>query len=157
MKEVREARKRLTRKLGINIERPHCVNLQLRCLKRLPTPYPPVGAAICENLTIYGMWQKHCTKTKHPNTRDGKPLPHWSDLVMLDEDRLQYIVDTTESVVIRDADDYSKIVAVVIRDFCPVKGVIDWVNSVIDKNVNERRNIRVCAFYSLFWSKPKLI
>ena len=53
---------------------------------------------------------------------------------------------TTESVVVRDAGDYSKIVTVVIRDFCPVEGVIDWVNTVIEENVDERRNVRVRVF-----------
>lgn len=140
---VRKSRKRLTDKLGVNTNQPCRVDLPVQYLHELPTPYPPADTAIAENETIYQMWKCHRDKTKHPDTRRDKPPPRWPDLMMLDPDNLQYVVKASESVLFRDAADHSKIIGAVIRDFCPVEGVTKWVSSVIDKNVNERRNVRV--------------
>lgn len=156
-KNIRKARTRLTSLLGVNVGHLRRANLQQKYLAKLETPYPPKDAAICENNAIERMWGEYRAKTPHPDTRKDRPPPQWPKLVVLDKEKLQYTVGATESVLIRDASDTSKIVAVVIQDFCPVEGVINWVNSVIDKNVGERRNIRVCALYSLPQRKYKLI
>lgn len=156
VERVRKNRKKLTEKLWLNDERPCRVDLPLQYLARLPTPYPQKDVAICENQVIHNLWTTHHKNAKHPNTRKGKPPPQWPKLVMLDEESLQYTVGPMESVLVRDADDPSKIVAVVMRDFCPIEGVVDWVNSIIDENVDERRNVRVRIFFLLLASKSRL-
>lgn len=113
-------------------------------LPQLVNEYPPHHHDVCETKEIETIWTNYRNGRKHPDPREARAMDGtWAPTLILDETRLQKVVEEDESVIIHDSET-GKVVGVVIRNVCGDPGVLAWVTSVIQENVGWRRNVRVC-------------
>ncbi|KAJ3746576.1 hypothetical protein DFH05DRAFT_1607390 [Lentinula detonsa] len=104
-------------------------------LPRLETPYPPCDKWIIEDSEIWGLWEAYITKHKQPDPRVRRRGLH-----TLDETQLQCNVAPDESVIIFDKDS-GELIFAQLRNFCQVPAIVEWVNSVLKKNLSVQRNM----------------
>ncbi|KAG6820060.1 hypothetical protein H0H93_005900 [Arthromyces matolae] len=110
---------------------------KIKCItiRKLKESYPPRGAIIADSRTIYNTWYPHFAFGKQADSR-MKRLP----LAMLDTNQLQLDVKDDESVIIQDED--GKLVAFVMRNFCPDPNLLHWATEQAAGQIPLRRNIR---------------
>ncbi|KAJ3980303.1 hypothetical protein F5890DRAFT_1419882 [Lentinula detonsa] len=106
-------------------------------LSRLETPYPPRDKWIIEDSEIWGLWEAHITKHKQPD-----PRVRHRGLHTLDETQLQCNVAPDESVIVFDKDS-GELIFAQLRNFCQVPAIVEWVDSVLKKNLSVQRNVRM--------------
>ncbi|KAJ3710905.1 hypothetical protein DFJ43DRAFT_1161977 [Lentinula guzmanii] len=92
---------------------------------------------IIENSEIWGMWEAHITKHKQPD-----PRVRCRGLHALDETQLQCNVAPDESVIVFDKDS-GELIFAQLRNFCQVPAIVEWVDSVVKKNLSVQRNVRM--------------
>jgi hypothetical protein len=59
----------------------------------------------------------------------------------LDVERLAKDIGPGQSAILRTAS--GELIGVVMKDFCPDEGALEWSNGVVKKTVDDRQNIRV--------------
>ncbi|KAI9699288.1 MAG: hypothetical protein M1836_002898 [Candelina mexicana] len=107
-------------------------------LKRLPlmSEYPPRNEWICENQTIRDIWEEPMTTGPLDDVRTARKGLH-----NLDFKQLQYVVELDESVRLLDVDS-GELIAEIRRAFVPDTGVLTSINSMAERNLGLRRNVR---------------
>lgn len=118
-------------------------NIPTIFLRRLKTEYPPRRRDVCETEEIARIWNEYRANRKHPDPREARSMGGtWAETIVLNEAKLQRVIEVDESVIIRDMKT-REIIGVVIRGACGDPGVLEWVTDIIHDNVGWRRNVRV--------------
>lgn len=109
-------------------------------LKELSEPYPPLDQWIAETPALHDLWFLDRTEGDLHDDRKRHKQMH-----LLDHSRIQHVVRSDESQMVRDADT-GEWIALVLRNFCPVEAVTAAVDAAVEEQVPLRRDIRVSGF-----------
>ncbi|TFK57839.1 hypothetical protein BDN72DRAFT_190731, partial [Pluteus cervinus] len=131
-------KKQLSHKLGFRGKSPKKVIPEV-FVHHLGNPdnfYPPAGWVVAECPEARDRWNNRIRYYHWHDLRDHKRHA-W----LLNPDLLQTTIQADESVLIYDAAT-GELVGVVIRDFCAVAEIIQWIDTILRENLRVRRNIR---------------
>lgn len=103
----------------------------------LATPFPPPYLYVSESERIYKKNVKFVLERDLPDDRKWRKLIYQ----LKDPTKLAYDLPQSESAVFVDSNE--KVVAVVIRNACGHKEVLEFLDSAVEKVVATRNNVRV--------------
>ncbi|KAF8837794.1 hypothetical protein BDN67DRAFT_908634 [Paxillus ammoniavirescens] len=106
-------------------------------LQRLGAAYPPKGHWWYEVESTRNRWYNHLMFGKQPDKRKPRHLFHH-----VDSNKLQYQITADQSCMVRDART-KKIIAIVLRNFCPDLAVLAWVNAKVHEILAQKKSIRL--------------
>lgn len=113
-------------------------------LRRLASPYPPLGEHVVESPEIDSLWRAHFETGPQADTRQARRPLH-----RLQSEKLTLTVPGEESCVLVDADDGS-IIAVVLRGIAGdaeedggAQAFLQWAGQTINDGITGRRSVRV--------------
>jgi hypothetical protein len=109
---------------------------------KLATPYPPTYKWIVESKTIADLWQEHIEESKQPDKRHKR-----HPIFMLDEEKLQYDVESNEDVLIYDKET-EELVMVILRGFTGHPELLSYLEQVVKANVEHQKNLQVCFIFN---------
>ncbi|GLB37799.1 hypothetical protein LshimejAT787_0408500 [Lyophyllum shimeji] len=102
----------------------------------LRVPYPPMKECIAESSAIFHKWYDHFATGPQADSRKRRLPVH-----RLDHSKLVRDVLPEESVIFRNR--RGRLVAAVLRNFCPDEATVAWADSVVADTMPGRRNIRM--------------
>ena len=107
-------------------------------LDDVATPYPPPGVWVAENEAIRDNWEEFCTTRPLHDKREGR-----HPVLLLDTNELAFTAEADDSILfLRNG----KLVAFVIRDFCPVPSLLDDIAQFVEDTTSYRKSVRVSNF-----------
>lgn len=105
--------------------------------------YPPLKHWMYETNAIKKKWKQHLTSGRRPDTR--KPyLP----MIKVNTNLIDHDVLPNESRRFRDRN--GTLVCGVYRKFCPNEDVLPVVDSIVQENVSNRKNVRVSISFIFY-------
>ncbi|KAK7025963.1 hypothetical protein VNI00_015792 [Paramarasmius palmivorus] len=98
--------------------------------------YPPRDVFIYDSQDAADKWKKKITRGRLPDKRKKRKGMHKVDLEQL-------LHNVKEGENARFVDENGSLVFLVIRDFCPSQKIQQWADAVANRNVDERKCIRL--------------
>lgn len=111
---------------------------------QLKAAYPPYGKYIYEDENVGALWADHYATGKQPDKRQPRREMHRVKPL-----RLQHVVEAGESCLIYDSKT-KKLVGVVLRNFCGIPSVVEWVDEVIQESTAIRKSSRVSSIFASY-------
>ncbi|GLB39703.1 hypothetical protein LshimejAT787_0702130 [Lyophyllum shimeji] len=136
----RKHKREFIEKLGLdwkNVDRDAYLQMiPIKTVSALAAPYPPMRECIAESSSIFHKWYDHFATGPQADSRKRRLPVH-----RLDHSKLVYDVLPKESVIFRNR--RGRLVAAVLRNFCPDEATVAWADSVVADAMPGRRNIRM--------------
>lgn len=108
-------------------------------VERMKTPYPTMGYYIIDSDEADTKMQSHLETGKLPDK-----CWKWQPILWLDKSQLQLTIGPNKNAHICDAES-GKLIMVVLHNFVGQSGVLEWFYDIIEEEVRNRKNIRVCS------------
>ncbi|RDB20488.1 hypothetical protein Hypma_012446 [Hypsizygus marmoreus] len=105
-------------------------------VKTLKTPFPPVGHHIAISPSIVKKWHHHFAFGKQADTRKPRRPIH-----LLNPSKLTVDLAPTDSAIFKNKK--GDIIGVVLRNFCPDEDAVAWADTIAERALPLRKNIRM--------------
>ncbi|KAF8054723.1 hypothetical protein FPV67DRAFT_1682217 [Lyophyllum atratum] len=113
----------------------YLADIEVKVVKPLRKPYPPPGHIVAESDSAHDAWFQFMEERPIPDKRKAKLA-----FLRLQKKKLAVNVACDESVIFKTTK--GKLVAGVLRDFCPSEEVVKWVDTIIAEALPKVTNIR---------------
>ncbi|GLB39670.1 hypothetical protein LshimejAT787_0701800 [Lyophyllum shimeji] len=140
MEARRDCKREFIQKLGLDWKKvdwdAYLQKIPSATVTALRVPYPPMKECIAESSAIFHKWYDHFATGPQADSRKRRLPVH-----RLDHSKLVRDVLPEESVIFRNR--RGRLVAAVLRNFCPDEATVAWADSVVADTMPGRRNIRM--------------
>lgn len=143
IERLRREKRTLVRESGINWSQERRLafidSLPVKVVTALKKEYPPFDHCIADSEEIAAKWREHFRTGYQPDKRLKRLSVH-----VINSQKLQLDIPEAESCILHS--NYGDLVGIVIRNMCGAEDLVKWADSIVEKTVSLRRNIRVSYF-----------